>query len=68
MNFIIKKLIGALITAPISFFIMNFIIKKLIGAVISALPTLAKAGSRPEFTKVATSVVPRNRNKKKKAR
>ena len=47
---------------------MNFIIKKLIGAVISALPTLAKAGSNPEFTKVETRVVPRNKNIKKKAR
>jgi hypothetical protein len=47
---------------------MNFIIKKLIGAVISALPTLARAGSRPELTRVVTSVVPRNRNIKKKVR
>ncbi len=47
---------------------MNFIIKKLIGAVISALTTLAKAGSRPEFTKVATKVVPRSKNIKKKAK
>jgi hypothetical protein len=47
---------------------MNFIIKKLIGAVIIALPTLAKAGSRPEFTKLVTRVVPRSKNIKKKAR
>jgi len=47
---------------------MNFIMKKLIGAIISALPTLAKAGSRPEFTKVETRVVPRSKNIKKKAR
>jgi hypothetical protein len=43
-------------------------IKKLIGAVMSALPTFAKAGSRPECTKVETRVVPRNKNIKKKAR
>jgi hypothetical protein len=48
--------------------VINFIIKKLIGAVISALPTLANAGSKPEFTKVATRVVPRNKKMKKKAR
>ena len=47
---------------------MNFITKKLIGAVIRALPTLAKAGSRPEFTKAETRVVPRSKNIKKKAR
>jgi len=43
-------------------------IKKLIGAVISALPTLARAGSRPEFTNVETRVVPRSKNIKNKAR
>jgi hypothetical protein len=42
--------------------------KKLIGAVIRALPILARAGSRPELTRVVTSVVPRNRNIKKKVR
>jgi len=35
---------------------------------MSALPTFAKAGSRPELTRVVTSVVPRNRKMKKKVR
>jgi hypothetical protein len=43
-------------------------IKKLIGAVIKALPTLARAGSIPAFTKVVTRVVPKVKKIKKKVK
>jgi len=43
-------------------------IKKLIGAVIKALPTLARAGSTPEFTKAVTRVVPKVKKIKKKVK
>jgi hypothetical protein len=39
--------------------------KKLTGAIITAIPTLARAGSTPEFTKVVTRVVPKVKNIKK---
>jgi hypothetical protein len=43
-------------------------IKKLIGAIINAVPTLAKAGSRPLFTRVTISDVPKNAKMNKKTK